>query len=54
MEYPERIAREILEARERSESRETESYVSGMVRALTLFMGSDAARACLASHGIAL
>jgi len=54
MEYQERIAQEILEARARSESYETEAHVSGLVRALALFMGTDASRAYLAGWGIAL
>lgn len=49
MDGTERIAREIQDTRAtRDESRETESYISGLKRALVVAFGEDAARRALA------
>jgi hypothetical protein len=51
MGYAERILEEIRGLRERPESRETEAEISGLKRALEIFMGNDSARQFLTGNG---
>jgi hypothetical protein len=52
--YADAVVREILDIRAtRDESRENESYISGLERALALYMGNDEARRYLSANGIA-
>lgn len=52
MDGPDRIAQEIADTRAtQDESRETESYIAGMRRAMFVAFGEDAARRALLAIG---
>jgi hypothetical protein len=52
MTYPDRVMRDITSLRETlPDTRENYSYISGMKRALALYMGSDEARQYLSDNG---
>jgi hypothetical protein len=53
--YTDAVVREILTiSATREDTRENASYVSGLERALALYMGSDEARQYLSANGIAI
>jgi hypothetical protein len=47
-----KVAAEIKDMRERDDSRETSAEISGMIRVLSMVIGSDEAREYLSSEGV--